>query len=114
MPATALSNNDVAFLAWKTDAKIPGCLGFAIYRKDAGGAETALPAWVRFQGQSNPGWQAQTTAVWPVQKFTWRDLTAKRGQTYTYRIVPMTGDPDHLVSQDAAALTTNPVTITEK
>lgn len=113
MPAIAISNNDVAFVAWKVDAKIPNCLGFAVYRKDSTGAEAALPAWVGFQGQSNPDWKPKTTAVWPVQKFTWRDLTAKRGETYTYRIVPMVGKPDHLVAQDAAALTTNPVKLTE-
>src|SRR2546427_9587346 len=95
MPATALSNNDVAFLAWKLDAKIPGCLGFAVYRKDSAGNETTLPAWVGFQGQSNAGWNAQATGVWPVQKFTWRDLAATRGETYTYRIVPMLGTSDH-------------------
>src|SRR5437899_26458 len=71
-------------------------------------------ALVGIGGQSNPGWKAHTTAVWPVQKFTWRDLTAKRGETYTYRIVPMTGAPGHLIPQEGDALTTDPVTITEK
>lgn len=112
--AVAISNNDVVFIAWKSAKKIPNCLGFAVYRKDSKGAETALPAWVGFVGQTNPGWQAQTSAVWPVQKFTWRDLTAKRGETYTYRIVPMIGTPDHLLPQNSAALTTNLVTVTEK
>src|SRR5689334_20597315 len=100
MPAIAISNNDVAFIAWRFDKKIPNCLGFAIYRKDSNGVEKCLPAWVGFQGQSNPGWQPKTTAIWPVQKFTWRDLTATRGSTYTYRVVPMTGVPDNLVAQD--------------
>jgi phosphatidylserine/phosphatidylglycerophosphate/cardiolipin synthase-like enzyme len=114
MPAIAISNNDVAFIAWQLDAKIPNCLGFAVYRKDSHGKEEPLPAWVGFQGQSNPDWQAKTTEIWPVQKFTWRDLTAKRGETYTYRIVPMVGTPDHLKAQPGAALVTRPVTITEK
>ena len=114
MSAIAISNNDVAFLAWRLEAKIPQCLGFAVYRKDATGAETPLPAWVGFQGQSNSGWKANTTAEWPVQKFTWRDLTAKRGETYTYRIVPMVGAPGSLKAQTAAALTTEAVTITEQ
>lgn len=114
MPAIAISNNDVAFIAWQMEAKIANCLGFAIYRKDSGGNEEALPAWVGFQGQSNPDWKAKTTAIWPVQKFTWRDLTAKRGETYTYRIVPMVGSPDALKAQDAASLVTRPATITEK
>jgi phosphatidylserine/phosphatidylglycerophosphate/cardiolipin synthase-like enzyme len=114
MPAIAISNNDLAFLAWQLPKKIPGCLGFAVYRKNAAGEERALPAWVGFQGQENPGWAAKTTETWPVQKFSWRDLTARRGETYTYRIVPMTGQPGHLVAQPGAQLITGPVTITEK
>src|SRR5689334_1044073 len=114
MPAIAISNNDVAFLAWRVAAKIANCLGFAVYRTDSAGVEKALPAWVGFQGQANLGWQARPTAVWPVQMFTWRDLTAVRGETYTYRVVPMVGTPGHLAAQDGSALTTNPVTITEK
>jgi len=114
MPAIAISNNDVAFIAWRLERKISNCLGFAIYRKDSSGMEKCLPAWVGFQGQSNAAWQPKTTAIWPVQKFTWRDLTATRGETYTYRIVPMTGTPNNLVPQNASALTTNAVSITEK
>lgn len=113
MPAVALSNNDIAFVAWKIDSKIPNCLGFAVYRRDAAGKETPLPAWVGFQGESNPGWKARTTEVWPVQKFTWRDLTAKRGETYSYRIVPMIGTPGHLAA-GPGELITNPVSITPK
>ena len=114
MPAIAISNNDVALLAWKLDRKVPGCLGFSIYRRDLSGAETPLPAWVGFEGQSNPQWKAGTTAEWPVQKFTWRDLEAKHGETYRYRITPMVGSPGALQPQAALSLVTNAVTITEK
>src|SRR5262249_22942869 len=90
--AIAISNNDVAFIAWRYDQKIPNCLGFAIYRIDLNsGTTTLLPAWVGFKGQSNPKWDYQTTAIWPIQKFNWRDLTAKKGGFYQYQIVPMTG-----------------------
>ena len=58
-------------------------------------SRTAI-AWVGFKGDSNKNWQAQTTEVWPVQKFHWKDLTAKRGGLYQYRIVPMLGTPGHL------------------
>lgn len=112
MPAIAISNNDVAFAAWQYPGRIANCLGFAIYRVDRAGDAHVLPAWVGFQGQTNPDWRAGTTEIWPVQKFTWRDLTAKRGETYTYRIVPMVGSPGHLVPQTQDALVTNPVTLT--
>ena len=101
--ARAFCNNEVAFLAWRLPAPIPGCLGFSIDRvitagPDAGSRRT-LPAWVGFEGQSNPGWQPQDTRVWPVQKFSWRDLTLRRlrdgsrvrdaGFTCHYEITPV-------------------------
>lgn len=117
MSAVALSNNDVVFLAWQVDTKIPDCLGFAIYRKDAsemskGEQGVPLPAWVGFQGDSNPKWKPKTTETWPVQKFTWRDLTAHSGETYVYHIVPMVGTPGHLKPAPKMAQTTDPVTVT--
>jgi hypothetical protein len=39
-----------------------------------------LPAWVAFKTQSNPDWEEQDTSVWPVQKFSWRDLTLRRSR----------------------------------
>jgi phosphatidylserine/phosphatidylglycerophosphate/cardiolipin synthase-like enzyme len=121
MPAAALAlaNNDVAQIAWRHDAKIPGCLGFALYRKEgapnANGDWTPLPSWVGFTGQDNPAWKANTTEVWPVQKFEWRDLTAQRGKTYSYRIVPVSGDPSSgrkLQPDNNRALVAGPVTLT--
>ncbi len=82
--ARAYANNEVAFIAWEIDVpSIPGCLGFHIVREhlDAAGAvveERSLAAYVAFKGQHNPDWQPQTTAIWPVQKFNWRDLTLRR------------------------------------
>ncbi len=82
--ATALANNEVAYLAWAIDPeRIPGCLGFHIVREyldpsDHVTAERPLASYVAFEGQRNPDWQAQNTTVWPVQKFTWRDLTLRK------------------------------------
>ena len=77
--AQACCNNEVAYLAWQTDGKIAGCLGFMITRihLDATGHEVErriLPAWVAFETQSNPDWEPQDTSVWPIQKFSWRDV----------------------------------------
>jgi phosphatidylserine/phosphatidylglycerophosphate/cardiolipin synthase-like enzyme len=82
--ARAYANNEVAFVAWETDPGfIPGCLGFDVVRErldDAGAVIEArsLAAYVAFTGQSNPDWLPQNTAVWPVQKYNWRDLTLRR------------------------------------
>ena len=119
--ALALANNDVAQIVWRYEAKIPGCLGFAVYRKegapDASGTWVALPAWVGFVGQSNPSWTPKTTEVWPIQKFEWKNVTAKRGGTYSYRIVPVSGDPGGqapLTQHADEALLAGPVTLTPR
>ena len=117
--AIALANNDVAQLVWRYPDRIPECLGFAIYRKegapDAPGQWTPLPSWVGFKGQSNSAWTKNTTEVWPVQKFEWKDVSAERGKTYSYRIVPVTGQPSvdqPLQKIEDQALTAGPVTLT--
>ncbi len=90
LTARAYANNTVVFLAWQYDGEIPGCLGFRIIRTNVTtGRREVLPAWVGFTGQDNPHWQHRDTGAWPVQKFTWRDLTPEPGITYTYEITPM-------------------------
>jgi phosphatidylserine/phosphatidylglycerophosphate/cardiolipin synthase-like enzyme len=113
--AIALGNNDVAFIAWSYDSPIPDCLGFAVYRQSSSQpAPTPLPAWVGFEGDSNANWQPRTTEEWPVQKFSWRDLTASAGATYVYEIVPMVGTPRNLepAADPSLRLTTSEVTLT--
>jgi hypothetical protein len=110
--AAAFGHNDVAFIAWSYEAPIPDCLGFAVYRREKKGKPEPLPAWVGFEGETNPDWKASTTEVWPVQKFSWRDLTARRGATYTYEIVPMVGTPGKLKPDTKKRLVTEPVHLT--
>jgi hypothetical protein len=88
--ARAWANNEVAYVAWNTDGRIAGCLGFEVTRVylDAAGNVAKRPdgsddrvkcaAWVAFKGQRNPDWVPQDTGVWPVQKFSWRDLTLRK------------------------------------
>ncbi len=79
--ARAWCNNEVAYLAWKTDGRIDGCLGFMITRIHLDtGERRLLPSWVPFDTQSNPNWEQQDTSVWPIQKFSWRDLTLRRSR----------------------------------
>jgi phosphatidylserine/phosphatidylglycerophosphate/cardiolipin synthase-like enzyme len=95
MKAVAFANNDIAVVGWTFGGRLPQCLGFAIYRIDIrAGTETCLPALATFPGQeAKPG---STTADDPVQKFFWKDVYAKRGGAYKYKIVPMTGTPGKL------------------
>src|SRR6185312_3548836 len=39
--------------------------------------------WAAFNTQSNPDWEEQDTSVWPIQKFSWRDLTLRRSRDTT-------------------------------
>jgi len=48
--AVAFANNDVITIAWSYGKKPDGCLGFAIYRIDDKGTETALPSHAVFKG----------------------------------------------------------------
>jgi phosphatidylserine/phosphatidylglycerophosphate/cardiolipin synthase-like enzyme len=81
--AHAYANNEVAYVAWDTDGKIPGCLGFDVTRlhlNPDGSIAERVPcaAWVAFKGQRNPRWLPQDTGVWPIQKMSWRDLTVRK------------------------------------
>lgn len=101
--AKAWANNEVAYIAWNTDEKIPGCLGFEVTRVylDAAGNVAKRPdgsedrvkcaAWVAFKGQRNLDWLPQDTGVWPVQKFSWRDLTLRKKRD------AMTRRPDEVI-----------------
>ena len=118
MTAVAISNNDMVYLHWNVSGKIPDCLGFKIIRHDAASHDQqVLPAMVGFassdtsEGKKAAGQRFRDTGVWPVQKYSWKDLFAKRGGTYWYEIVPMLGTPGHLKPDLTRAMRTNSVAI---
>jgi phosphatidylserine/phosphatidylglycerophosphate/cardiolipin synthase-like enzyme len=114
MPAIAFSNNDIALVAWTFDRHLDGCLGFAIHQIDASGKDTVLPALARFATQDKN--TTFTTEQAPVQKFWWKDLFAKRGETYKYRIVAMGGTPGGTLTplSGVEPLVSNEITLTDK
>jgi phosphatidylserine/phosphatidylglycerophosphate/cardiolipin synthase-like enzyme len=120
MNAVAISNNDMVYLHWHVDEKIPGCLGFNVIRHDAKTQQQQpLPAMVGFSsdtaaGNAAAGKKFRDTAVWPVQKYSWKDLFAQRGGTYWYEIVPMIGKPGDLKPDTSRAMRTNSVTVDSK
>lgn len=89
--ARAFCNDEVAYLAWETNGKIKGALGFMVTRIFVDtGERRVLPTWVAFESQSNPDWEEQDTSVWPIQKFSWRDLTLRKSRnTLTSRSGPL-------------------------
>jgi hypothetical protein len=111
--AVAIANNEIAIIAWDAPQPIDRCLGFAVYRIDLGsGQATPLQSWVGFQGQTNPDWKPQSTDGWPVQEYQWKDLEARRGGSYRYRIVPMIGTPGRLSPHPTLSWESNPVHLT--
>ncbi|MGO9469683.1 MAG: phospholipase D-like domain-containing protein [Isosphaeraceae bacterium] len=91
-------------------------MGFALYRIDSKGRETALPSHAVFPGETiAPG---QTTAQFPVQKFYWKDVYARLvgdqtgNYTFRYKVVPLEGRPEALKPMGSLPiLMTNEVTI---
>ncbi len=86
-----IANNDVVYLWWTVPAKIKNCLGFTIHRV-VNGKEKALPAAVGFDKDDDPRQPPQTTDVWPIQSFNWKDLYAPVNKDVHYKIIPMVGD----------------------
>jgi hypothetical protein len=112
MKIRAITNNDIALVAWAYDQKIPGCLGFAVHRTNtATNVEEPLPAWVGFRGEAHAAHERKTTEQWPIQKFNWRDLTAKHGERYSYRVVPMVGEPGALTPREDLELSSDVVSV---
>jgi phosphatidylserine/phosphatidylglycerophosphate/cardiolipin synthase-like enzyme len=114
--AVAFANNDVATIAWSYGTKPEGCMGFALYRIDAKGTETALPSHAVFPGETIK--DGQTTEQFPIQKFYWKDVYArlvgdKTGSyTFRYKVVPLQGTPGALKPMSSLPiLTTNEVTV---
>lgn len=110
----AYVDSDHVFVAWQSDAPIPGCRGFALKRKLTGsGAESTLDTWVGFAGDTAPPGTKRPSTEWPIQRFLWSDYDPPREEV-SYQAVPLTGDKDALV-EDAAHATgwSEPVTVTE-
>lgn len=114
--AVAFANNDVVTIAWSYGAEPDGCMGFAVYRIDSSGKETALPSHAVFPGETIK--DGQTTEEFPIQKFYWKDVYArlegdKTGNyRFRYKVVPLEGVPGSLKPMSSLPmLTTNEVTV---
>ena len=106
--AIAFANNDVITVAWSFGQKLEGCMGFAVYRIDATGKETALPAVAVFPGFKRAA--GDTCEKFPIQKFYWKDVYArlvaeKTGErAFRYKVVPLTGEPGSLAPMATMAM----------
>ncbi len=113
--AVAFANNDLITIAWSVGHRPDGCMGFALYRIDHAGKETALPSHAVFSGF--PIIPGQTTADFPLQKFYWKDPYARLeadksgNRLFRYRVVPLEGAPGALKPMNLPQMVTNEVEI---
>lgn len=116
--AVAFANNDVITVAWSYGQKLERCMGFAVYRVDAKGKETPLPAVAVFPGFRRVA--SDTCEKFPIQKFYWKDVYArliaeKTGERkFRYKVVPLEGEPGRLVPMQIPQVTSNEVEISSR
>jgi len=84
----AFADSDHAFVAWRVDAPIPGCRGFALKRRsnDPREAVEVLDTWVGFVGDTAPAGTKRPSTSWPIQRFLWSDYAPPRGRQLSYQI----------------------------
>jgi len=116
--AIAFANNDVITVAWSYGQKLERCMGFAVYRIDAKGTETPLPAVAVFPGfKRGPN---DTCEKFPIQKFYWKDVYARLiaektgARKFRYKVVPLEGTPGHLAPMTIPQVTSNEVEISAR
>jgi len=116
--AIAFANNDVITVAWRFGQKLDGCMGFAVYRIDAQGKETALPAMAVFPGFKRVA--GDTCEKFPIQKFYWKDVYARLvaektgARAFRYKIVPLSGEPGSLAPMHIPQVISNEVEISAR
>jgi hypothetical protein len=110
-----MTNNDVAYIWWSVDKKIPNALGFSIHRVLRDGTEEPLPAWVGFDRVTNgkAPTKPRTTDVWPLQTFQWKDLFAPREGKFRYKIFVVRGTAKTPVVDKKPIITTTLVELGE-
>lgn len=113
--ARAIAGTYVVILAWEfvraaLARSADGLLGFAIERTEFRDGQPVERYWLRgikrFRGKDE-GLRAGSpvpTNEHPVQSFQWGDYTAKAGHKYSYRIVPVLGQPKLIRLDEQAAL----------
>jgi phosphatidylserine/phosphatidylglycerophosphate/cardiolipin synthase-like enzyme len=92
MKVRTYHNGDDVFIAWKADAFIPDCRGFALLRR-RNGVEETVSTWVGFEDDEYEDGERRASTNWPVQKYQWTDYMANPGDKLQYRVIPMVG-PD--------------------
>ena len=86
----AFANTDDAYVVWRPEGRIDGCLGFALYRR-RDGAEEVVSTWVGWEDESAPPGTHEPSTDWPIQKYMWTDYLVRGGDVVQYRVAPVIG-----------------------
>jgi phosphatidylserine/phosphatidylglycerophosphate/cardiolipin synthase-like enzyme len=109
----AHANCDDAYVVWRYPEAIPGCRGFALYRKPRGGDAEPVQTFIPFAGEEHEPGEHRPSTEWPIQRFGWADVLARSGETVSYRVVPLVGKPGALEQvDDRATPWSDPVEVT--
>jgi hypothetical protein len=109
-PAIAASTDGYAVtLHWRMRDPIPGCLGFALIRRRRGKgsapeAQEVLSSRLGF----GPSVESEPSTKNPVQRFSWIDRPPLRDTEYSYRVMPVVGNPGLLQILEQLASTWTP------
>ncbi|HET9676038.1 MAG TPA: phospholipase D-like domain-containing protein, partial [Solirubrobacterales bacterium] len=99
----AYANCDDAFVVWRYPESIPGCRGFALFRRPEGGDPAPVQTFVPFAGEAKQEGEHRPSTEWPIQRFAWADVFARNGETLSYRVVPMVGEAGSLTEKEDLA-----------
>lgn len=111
----AHANCDDAYVVWRYPKAIPGCRGFALYRRPRGGEPEPVDTFVPFAGEERKSGERRPSTEWPIQRFGWTDVLARSGETVSYRAVPMVGKAGALEEAgDQASPWSAPVSVTDE
>jgi hypothetical protein len=89
-------NSDEAAIVWRSSSRIPGCRGFALRRQaiTAAGKSVSdtLDTYVGFAGGPKvASGTHESSTIWPIQRFLWRDYGVAGLSSVRYQVVPMLG-----------------------
>lgn len=99
----AYANCDDAYVVWRYPEVIPGCRGFALFRRPEGGDPAPVQTFVPFASESKQEGEHRPSTEWPIQRFAWADVFARNGETLSYRVVPMVGAAGSLTEKEDLA-----------
>jgi len=84
----AFVNSDDVFVAWRSPALIPDCIGFELRRKLNGQVGLVLNRVSFSSGQPDPN-QPESSDTSPIRRYAWTDHAPNAGDKVSYQVAPV-------------------------